>query len=132
MFRFISFMLLLVQSQAYSGDGTFYGEGGAGERGACMLPRYFNGIENTVAMNPFQFEAGGACGKCVVVHGEGKGLGMTPIMGPIYATIDNLCPECKDGDVDMGLAGDGRFNVQWEFIECAQVPKAHRRSLRRH
>jgi len=116
--------------QAYDGDATFYGAGGAGEQGACMLPRNFNGVQNTAALNPFQFENGQACGKCVLVHGDGRGSGMTPVIGPLYATIDNLCPECKSGDIDLGLQGDGRFLVNWEFVDCAQVPKVRTRSLR--
>jgi hypothetical protein len=55
---------------------------------------------------------------------------MTPVIGPLYATIDNLCPECKSGDIDLGLQGDGRFLVNWEFVDCAQVPKVRTRSLR--
>jgi hypothetical protein len=115
---------------AYEGDGTYYGDGGAGAAGACMLERNFNNIRDTVAMNPYQFENGGACGKCIVVRGDGVGLGMKPIYGPIYATIDNLCPECKHGDVDLGLAGDGRFLIRWEFIPCDEIPSGARRKLR--
>lgn len=125
-------ILLLLSScvNGFQGDGTYYGEGGAGEAGACMLPRNFNGIRNTVAINHAQFEDGLACGKCVVIRGEGIGLGTKPIYGPIYATIDNLCPECKDGDVDLGLAGDGRFRITWDFIPCVEIPFSEKAKLR--
>jgi len=103
---------------AYNGEGTFYGAGGAGESGACMLPRGFNGVLNTVAINPFQYENGGACGKCVEVRCEGQGIGTLPPPPVLFATIDNLCPECKDGDVDLGLYGDGRWAITWEFVPC--------------
>ena len=123
-------LMTITMAYGYDGDATFYGAGGAGEQGACMLPRNFNGVQNTAALNPYQFENGQACGKCVLVHGDGRGSGMTPVIGPIYATIDNLCPECKSGDIDLGLQGDGRFLVNWEFVDCAQVPKIRTRSLR--
>jgi hypothetical protein len=130
-FKLVTVSLMMVtMTQAYSGDATFYGAGGAGEQGACMLPRNFNGVQNTAALNPYQFENGQACGKCVLVRGDGRGSGMTPVIGPLYATIDNLCPECKHGDIDLGLQGDGRFLVDWEFVDCAQVPKIRTRSLR--
>jgi hypothetical protein len=114
----------------YRGEGTFYGEGGAGETGSCMLNRNFNGIPITVAINNDQYEGGKSCGKCVVVRGQGIGSGMTPIIGPIYATIDNVCPECKFGDIDLGLDGDGRFQIIWEFIPCNSIPH-NRKYLRK-
>lgn len=86
-----------------------------------MLPVGFNDVAMTVAVNPFQWEDGMSCGKCVVVYGTGKGLGMTPIFGPIFATIDNLCPECKDGDIDFGMEGDGRWDITWDFIDCGEA-----------
>ena len=106
---------------AYEGDGTFYGAGGNGAAGACMLSPGFNGVSTTVAMNHQQFENGNACGRCVKVTGTGAGSGMTPIIGPIYATVDNECPECKPGDVDMGLGGDGRWLIHWDFVDCQEA-----------
>jgi hypothetical protein len=129
----ITFLLASVipfMVKAYTGDGTYYGAGGAGEKGSCMLPRYFNGVTMTVAMNKEQYDNGMACGKCVVIRGEGIGLGTKPIIGPIYATIDNECPECKFGDVDLGMDGDGRFLIEWDFIPCEEVPSHFRRRLR--
>lgn len=118
---------LVVVVQGFSGDGTFYGAGGNGAQGACMLQPGFNGVGTTVAINQAQFEGGNACGKCVRITGKGEGLGMTPIMGPIYATIDNLCPECKHGDIDMGLAGDGRWKIDWEYVSCGEAGGQPRR-----
>ena len=124
---FSSFLCLV---SGFEGDGTYYGQGGAGQAGSCMLPRSFNGILNTVAINAEQYDNGAMCGKCVVVRGEGIGLGTKPIIGPIYATIDNLCPECKYGDIDLGLEGDGRFRINWDFISCNDIPYHARRQLR--
>lgn len=42
------------------------------------------------------------------------------MFGPIYATVDNLCPECAFGDIDLGLGGDGRWEMQWDFIDCGK------------
>lgn len=112
------------------GDATFYGNGGAGEKGACMLKPKFNGVPITCAINGNDYKGGSTCGKCVRITGRGEGVGMTPIFGPIFATIDNLCPECKDGDIDLGLGGDGRWRVQWEYIPCEDARRAHRSMLR--
>ena len=120
-----------VQGQTYDGDGTFYGRGGNGARGACMLEPGFNGVGTTVAMNREQFENGAACGRCLRVMGRGDGQGMTPIIGPIYATVDNLCPECSPGDVDLGLGGDGRWRISWAFIDCQEAVRGgENRNLR--
>lgn len=114
----ITILLITNVFGLYSGDATFYGDGGAGAQGACMLPVNFNNIQNTVAINPYQYENGQACGKCVIIYPSSNGIGMTPIASPIFATIDNLCPECKNGDIDIGLGGDGRWIVNWEFTPC--------------
>jgi hypothetical protein len=105
-------------SANFNGDGTFYGDGGHGAEGACMLERGFNGIPITVAINQDQWENGGACGKCVIVQSSSEGLGMTPIVESFKATIDNLCPECHHGDIDIGLNGDGRWKINWDFVPC--------------
>lgn len=104
--------------QLFRGDGTFYGEGGHGAEGACMLPRGFNGVATTVAINSEQWENAGACGKCVLIEPSQDGLGMTPIKESIKATIDNVCPECHHGDLDLGMSGDGRWKIQWSFVSC--------------
>ncbi len=116
-----------VVNASFEGDGTFYGAGGAGKSGACMLNPGFNGVPITVAMNRAQYDGGSTCGKCVSITGKGEGIGMTPIIGPIIATIDNECPECKFGDVDIGMKGDGRWKITWDFIQC---PSSNTQKLR--
>lgn len=41
------------------------------------------------------------------------------------AIIDNLCPECKHGDLDFrkdGIgSGDGRWPLQWDIIPCPSL-----------
>jgi len=122
----ITLLMLTSTNAVYNGDLTFYGPGGAGANGACMLEVGFNGIGNTVAMNPHQYENGAACGKCIMIYPSTSGLGMTPVVEPIFATIDNLCPECKYGDVDIGLSGDGRWQSTWEFVSCHESNRKHR------
>ena len=34
------------------------------------------------------------------------------------AIVDNLCPECASGDLDMGEDNGGRWALQWKFIDC--------------
>ena len=108
-------------AQQIMGEGTFYGHGGAGKNGACMLNTGFNGVSTTVALNPVHYAGGQACGKCIKAWGSGEGSGMTPLKGPIYATVDNVCPECKSGDVDFGMGGDGRWKIQWQFVGCEEA-----------
>jgi hypothetical protein len=97
-------------------QGTYYGAGGNGNRGACMIS--VGGP--TVAINQAQWAGGSNCGKCVRITGQGAGAGANPIYGPIYAIIDNECPECKFGDIDMGLNGDGRWRITWDFVPCGK------------
>jgi len=128
--RIIMLGMYFLVTQGYEGDGTFYGAGGNGQNGACMLVPGFNGVTTTAAINQHQYENGGACGKCIRVTGTGSGSGMTPIIGPLYATIDNVCPECSHGDIDMGLGGDGRWKIQWDFISCDEARRGGIRHLR--
>jgi len=102
----------------FKGDGTFYGAGGHGALGACMLDPGFNGIGVTVAINRDQWDGGLSCGKCVRIQPSSLGIGMTPLLDEIVATIDNLCPECIFGDIDIGMAGDGRWQIEWDFVPC--------------
>jgi hypothetical protein len=71
-------------------QATFYGAGGSGDKGACMHSPGFNGVGITVAMNVEQYEEGSACGKCIVARGTGSGAGVTPVLGPVYATVCNI------------------------------------------
>lgn len=110
----------------FNGDGTFYGAGGNGAAGACFIQPGSMGIGVTVAMNGAQFP--GSCGKCVRITGTGTGqggVGSTPIYGPVYALVDNECPECHYGDIDMGLSGDGRWKINWDFVSCDEARSSY-------
>lgn len=36
-----------------------------------------------------------------------------------YVLVSNLCPECKAGDLDQEIAGDGRWKIEWHPVQCA-------------
>ena len=102
-----------VSSYEFTGDLTFYG--GAGTGGACSSSYVPHG-HTTVAINNDQFDNGLACGSCLegVYH-----IGDESIY--IKAIVDNLCPECVYGDLDLGEVGDGRWDLEWSLIQCPPI-----------
>ena len=67
----------------------------------------------TFALNAPQYEAANECGTCVSAcwdEGDGEQC--------VQAIIDNKCPECLFGDLDLGEDGDGRWDVTWNKIPC--------------
>lgn len=119
-----------LSSSLQAGDGTFYGMGDGGDdtRGACSFSENFanthalpwtKGVAVTLAMNDAQFESGAACGLCVRFRGTGAGLGTTPL--PTTWTrgfVNNRCPECAPGDLDINTGGDGRWKIEWVATPC--------------
>jgi hypothetical protein len=71
-------------------------------------------------------EGGNNCGICIEGRGTGVGAGGNPV-GKFFAAVNNLCPECKYGDVDFAMNGDGRWKVEWKRVDCAS--KTGRRLL---
>jgi hypothetical protein len=112
------FLALPAVFAAFQGKATFYQIQPNSVDGACSLERNFNGIPLTVAMNKNQYQNGDTCGKCVSIQGSGIGIGTTPLTGSLFATIDNECPECKFGDIDLGMYGDGIWDITWDFVPC--------------
>lgn len=111
--------------QSFSGDATYYGADND-RRGACGgngKPTGPGGI-TTVEINSRQWEGGNNCGICIEGRGTGVGAGGNPV-GTFFAAVNNLCPECKYGDVDFALNGDGRWRVEWKRVDCAS--KSRRR-----
>lgn len=105
--------------ESFTGEGTYYGAG-QDSRGACGGRGFSTGPGGvmTVALNAPQFGSGnGPCGMCVEGSGTGVGAGGNPI-GRFFATVNNLCPECKHGDLDFALNGDGRWKIQWKVVDC--------------
>lgn len=41
------------------------------------------------------------------------GSGADPVVGTFVAYVNDLCPECAYGAIDLGKNGDGRWDVTW-------------------
>ncbi|XP_059142652.1 expansin-YoaJ-like [Physella acuta] len=105
----------------YKGDGTYYGQGTGGTcQYSTPLPRAATDpkIKALVAINRPQFLNSLTCGMCLKVTGSGKGKGANPITGSFIVFVKDLCPECKEGDVDLALNGDGRWDVTIQAVQC--------------
>ncbi|KAL8564467.1 hypothetical protein ACOMHN_017609 [Nucella lapillus] len=104
----------------FKGDGTYYGPEG---EGTCQinkdnLPPAARNSKYLAALNAPQFRKSAACSMCFRVKGEGTGLGSDPITGDFTVFIKDLCPECNEGDVDLAIDGDGRWDIEIQAIQC--------------
>jgi len=101
----------------YTGDGTYYGATGAGACGYDPSP----GNLMVAAMNAQQWNSSAVCGMCVEVTGP-KGPA-----NKIVVRIVDLCPECKQGDLDLSeqafsLIAEksaGRVPITWQPVACS-------------
>ena len=51
-------------------------------------------------------------------RGTGPGIGLVPIPGNwTMAMVDNQCPECAFGSIDLSETGDGRWRIEWYPVE---------------
>lgn len=50
--------------------------------------------------------------------GSGSGAGADPITGDFKGFIMDKCSECATSDLDFSKSGDGRWDIEWEFVEC--------------
>jgi expansin (peptidoglycan-binding protein) len=100
-------------SVLHSGEATFYGDGGGGNCG-------FPGSEQPLyhgAMNHFDYDSAAACGTWVHIFGP---------RGEVTAFIDDRCPECQKGDIDLGpgtfekIADKalGRVPITWRYVDA--------------
>ena len=119
----------LLSTQPQTGDVTFYNMDGKGDtEGACSFSDNFaatnnlpwtKGVAVTIALNDAQFASGAACGLCVRFRGTGTGLGTTPLSSAwTRGFVNNRCPECAPGDLDLNAGGDGRWKVEWVATPC--------------
>ncbi len=102
----------------FSGDITAYGA--TYEGGFCGFNSKswnYKGLM-TVAINQPQIDNSLTCGLCAVVSYKSKST---------IVLIDNVCPECKFGDLDLsqqawqaivGGSNYGREKATWEFVDC--------------
>lgn len=106
----------------FKGEGTYYGFTTGGN---CAIrppvPNMYSGMV-PVAINDAQYSGSLACGACLEVEGSGRGLGATPIRGKFKAFVMDRCPECKFGDLDLSVSGDGRWDIKWKFVKCPGEP----------
>ena len=112
--------------KSYVGDYTFYGAG-SDAAGACSFGKsnsnslpWSSDTQTTIALNQPQYGDSAPCGMCVQFEGLGSGLGLTPIpTSPQFGIINNVCPECKPGDCDLAINGDGRWLGRYTPVQCA-------------
>lgn len=47
--------------------------------------------------------------------GIGGGIGVTPVSTTNWfmGIVNNICPECRSGDLDQDIDGDGRWKIEW-------------------
>lgn len=101
-------------NETFSGEGTFYGYGGGGN---CSFANPTSPVY-TGAMNELQYDTAMTCGACVEVTGS---------RGSLVIRIEDKCPECKFGDIDLSeeafpLIDDkikGRVPITWKFVPCS-------------
>lgn len=99
--------------EIFKGEGTYYGYTGGGN---CSYPNPNNPIY-TGAMNENQYNGSVICGACIEVTGERDSL---------IITIEDRCPECKYGDVDLSKEAfpkiadpvKGRVPISWKIVDC--------------
>lgn len=97
----------------FTGEGTFYGYGGGGN---CSFP-YPGKPALTGAMNQVQYNGSQMCGACVEVTGR---------KGTLIISIEDRCPECKHGDIDLSEDAfpyiddkiHGRVPIHWKIVPC--------------
>lgn len=115
-------------SKKWHGEGTYYGEG-ADSGGICGFwtppggkGKPFGGPgqpQFTVAINKPDYFGGKSCGMCVKIWGTGAGSGADPIRyNGELALVNNICPECKSGDLDLALSKDGRWDISYQAVPC--------------
>ena len=104
------------QAQTFEGDGTFYQYYGGGN---CSFP--YPGML-TAAMNQQQYNTAGDCGACIVVTHKSN-------QKSVLVRIDDRCPECAYGDVDLvedafvkiAQRWEGRIPISWRYVPCPNV-----------
>ena len=100
-------------SVLHTGEATYYSDTTFGH---CGFPtdqqRFYHG-----AMNHEDYDTAAPCGAWVHITGP---------LGEVTAFIDDECPECKKGDIDLGprtfaVIGDlkdGRIPISWRYAEA--------------
>lgn len=112
--------LLVSAELEFSGDITAYGAKLSNQ--FCGFKEnswnYDSGLKLTGAINGEQIDNSLTCGMCALVEYKDK---------KEVILLDNICPECKKGDIDLSheawkkLVGDdnySRYKAKWSFVDC--------------
>lgn len=104
-----------LKDSIHHGEATFYGI--AGEGGNCALPSPSPWDTMAGAMNHVDYRNSEICGACVMVTGS---------LDSALIRINDQCPECKEGDIDLTPnvfaqihpVSLGRAPITWHFTPC--------------
>ena len=112
----------------FQGDGTAsYEEVEDGSNFACSYRALPDKAKtNFVAINLPQWDEGRACGKCVNVWCTDPFC--TTQFEPVKLMVVDLCPECKEGDLDLSIPAyeevtgrwPHRLRVEWDWTDCGE------------
>jgi hypothetical protein len=118
-----------VVSAQYSGDMTSYGASEENQFcGFKSLSWNYNNLM-TAAINMPMIDNSLTCGMCATIKYKDK---------KETVIIDNLCPECKYGDLDLsnqawqkitGNSNYGREKMTWEFSNCDNFLRLEEKGL---
>ncbi|CAM9505515.1 unnamed protein product, partial [Sphacelaria rigidula] len=110
--------------QTFTGEGTYYGDIPIGS-GNCAMRGDLSVYDGMIplAINAAQYEGSMMCGACIEGRGTGRGAGGNPITGSFKGFVMDQCPECAHGDLDWGTSGDGRWEIEWQFVPCERGGK---------
>ena len=101
----------------HEGEGTYYNDG--------LLPNCSFPLDERPlyhgAMNKTEYDDSKVCGSYVTVTGPN---------GSVEILIDNQCPECAEGDIDLSEEAfvmiadkiDGRVDISWKYTEGPSSP----------
>lgn len=101
------------EADMHTGEATYYAADGSGNCSFDATP----GDPLVAAMNHTDYANAAACGACVEVQGPDA---------TIVVRIVDRCPECPQGDIDLGEAAFtmiaakelGRVPIAWHFVSC--------------
>jgi len=81
-----------------------------------------SGVTNTVAIMTTQFKGSKTCGMCIAMTGVpgSRDAGDTKYKptGTRTVFVNNLCPSCEEGGLDLGLDGDGQWGISYKAVPC--------------
>ncbi len=109
---------LAVAELEFSGDITSYGAMPENQFCGFKKESWNYGELLTGAINMEQVDNSLTCGMCAMVEYKDKRE---------IILLDNLCPECKKGDIDLShqawkkIVGDenySRYKAKWSFVDC--------------